>query len=230
MKFLPKILVDNTKKIQPERTYAIKTCPSCKSVIKIFESEIVDVPVNANGFIQFECPCGKKLDIYKYFGGKQYNDKDYLKATDYFQKQVKIMVWDDFRYIPIGYRTEYFTLNHTEMVITPLKILLKVYIDSYENGNWGKLASENEFYKEYKFNLCLLSSDIDECARYSQALSDYIIYVMKNVTLQNKGDTDLNLQVIDNKLVAYFRNADVNIDQNEIDLAMSERLDIEMKD
>lgn len=228
---MPKVLVNNTKNIQPERTYAIKTCSNCGSVIEIFESEMIDVPVNENGFIQFECPCGKKHDIYKYFGGRQYDDKDYLKCIDYFYNQVINVLWNDLRYIPIGYGKEYLSLNHTEIIINPLNVLLKIYIDRFENENWGKCIVENEFYKEYKFNLCLLSCDIDECARYSQALGDYIIYSIKNLWFQSKGDTDFKLQVIDNKeLIAYFRNADVNIDQNEIDSAIYEKFHTEMKD
>lgn len=225
MIIIPKILVDNTKKIQPERTYAIKTCPVCGSIVEIFESEVRDSQTDERGVIQFKCPCGKELTLYKYFRGKQYNDRDYLKCVDYFQNEVKKVIWDDLRYMTIGYRTKFFVLNHTELIINPINIYLKVYIDFFENGNWGKCIAKNEFYKEYKFNLCLLSSDFDECSRYSQALMDYIIYAMKNVCLQVKNDTDLRLQVIDEKdLIAYFRNADMNIEQSEIDLAIQERL------
>lgn len=227
---MPKVIVDNTKNIQPERTYAMKTCPSCGSVIEIFESDILGMPVNENGYAQFECPCGKKLDIHKYFGGKQYGDKEYLKCVNHFQNQVTDALWNDLRYIPAGYRKEYLSLNHTELIISPLNVSLKIYIDRFEEGNWENRITENEFFKEYKFNLCLLSSDIDECARYSQALGDYIMHSMKDVCLQVKGDTDLKLQVVDNKeLVAYFRNADVNIDQNEMDLAVHEKFLAEMK-
>ena len=119
---MPKILIDKTKNIQPERTYAIKTCPVCRSVIEIFESEVRDAPVDKNGFVQFKCFCGKEIALYKYFSGKRYDDDDCLRTIDYFQNQVKNILWDDLRYIPVGYYTEYFPL----VEITPIRIIIQM--------------------------------------------------------------------------------------------------------
>lgn len=217
---MPKILVDNTKNIK-ERTYAIKTCPICGSVIEISEREAMNTPNNEEGFMEFECPCGQKLPIYKYFGGKKYNDKEYKDCLDYFKEKVNNII-NDFKDCSVGYGLYYFCLNHTELVVSPIHIKLDAYIDRYEFENWEKCIVKNELYRSYDICLPELSNDLDKCALYAQALSDYILYSFDKTCKQ--GVYDLHLESVDkNKLIAYFRNADTNFSEEDMIMMRSQK-------
>lgn len=214
---MPKILVDNSKAKKQYKTYAVKTCPVCGSVIEVSEQEAISFPTLENNTFECECPCGNRLVFYKYFSGKKYSSDDYVKCVDYFYKDVETMLWNDVRYIPVGYKKEYIDLNHTEIISTPVKVTLNIYINKYDDGNWNNCVAHNVFFKRYRFNLLKLSDDLSACARYSQALSDYIIGAMNTVYLQQKGDINLNLKNIDDKeLISYFRNGDTKMTECEI--------------
>lgn len=222
---MPKILVDNSKKRKKQIPYAKKTCPCCGSVSEVYEHEVKSISINEEDF-EFECPCGYKLVLYKYFGGIKYDENYYLKCAKHFSKKVNTMLWDDLRHMIYGYYKEYINLNHTEMVVTPINITLKVFIDRFEHNNWGKCISKNKFYKEYIYNILELSCDIDECSIYSQALKDYIVNSMKKCRFYVEGDVDLKLELVDDsKLIAHFRNGDTYIDRSEINDMIIEKFD-----
>lgn len=221
---MPKILVDNSKTKKQYKTYAIKTCPICGSVIEVSEQEAMLLHSIENNTFECECPCGNRLVFYKYFKGEKYSQEDYVKCVGYFYNDVTNMLWEDLRYIPIGYGKEYINLNHTEIISTPMEVKLKIYINEYEDRNWDNCISNNVFYKQYIFNLLKLSDDLSFCAIYSQALSDYIICSMHNVCLQEEGDIDLKLKNINNdKLIAFFRNGDIEIDEYELRKLLAEK-------
>lgn len=221
---MPKILVDNSKAEKQYKTYAIKTCAICGSVIEVSEQEAMSFPTLEHNTFECECPCGNRLVFYKYFKGKKYSSEDYVKCVDYFYKDVETMLWNDLRYIPVGYKKEYINLNHTEIISTPVKVELNIYINKYEDGNWDNCISNNVFFKQYIFGLLKLSDDLSFCAIYSQALSDYIICSMDNICLQQKGDTNLNLKNIDdNELIAFFRNGDTKINEYELGKLLAEK-------
>lgn len=221
---MPKILVDNSKAKTQYKTYAIKTCPVCGSVIEVSEQEAMSFPTLEHNTFECECPCGNRLVFYKYFSGKKYSSEDYVKCVDYFYKDVETMLWNDVRYIPIGYKKEYIDLNHTEIISTPVKVTVNIYINKYEAGNWNNCIAKNVFFKQYSFSTVKLSDDLNICAKYAQALPDYIIGSMNNVCLQQKGDITINLKNVDDKeLIAFFRNGDTKINAYELRKLFAEK-------
>lgn len=123
----------------------------------------------------------------------------------------------------MGYGEYYFNLHHTELLVSPIRVSINVYINNYEHGNWEKCISRNEFYKKFNFSLAMLSNDLEQCALYSQALSDYIIFDFDKIRKQG---TDLRLQSIDkDELIAYFRNADVCLTDEDMIMITSQKFE-----
>lgn len=225
---MPKIILDNTKKCNSTSSqklivYAVKTCDSCGSIMEIYESEITSVEQDEHRFIHFKCPCGKDILLRKYFGARMYSQNDYLKCVGFFQDRVYNVLWKDLRNVPYGYFTEYINLHHTTLVVSPIKVSIDIYINEYDK-DWNKCIKSNVYYKSFPFNMCLLSTDLNECAKYAQALIEFILYSAKKVGLQFPGDIDLKIDVDKTDLIAYFRNGDMSITQEDINTAMYERI------
>ena len=220
---MPKILINNSKKARPERTYVTKTCPVCGSLVEIFECEVKGTHVDKNGFISFDCPCGNKLQIKKYFYGKKYNENDYLKCTNYFYDKIGHMFSDDLYNIKIGYGKHYFNLNHVEMIVNPINVLFKIYVNYYEYENWENCLTENKLFKTCKFNLCELTDNLNNSAKYAQALMDYIFYLFSEY------EPKLNIKCDSKDLISYFRNGDMTLNENDITVAINKRFELTAK-
>lgn len=206
-----KVINKKANRIKRKEFYTIKTCSCCNQQIELNNGDILDAADEGNNRVSIICPeCGSKVMLNRYFSGKKYTPNQYLTAAN----KVESIIWDilhEIGEIDRGYGTDYIDVNMIWLIVDPMRVEFKVYINRYEEGNWNHRIGYSEFYKSMMIDItdyfCL--DNLDEYAAYAQAIRDYAVEKMA-VSVPN-GYYPHEPVLFEKELLNYFRGGDSKI-------------------